>query len=219
MLSACEQDPPSEFSRKSADSNATASDLLRDAQRNDPEAWKLLFDRYSSLIRFWCRKSGFTDDETDDVVQTAMTRVWVYLPKFRKDGEKAAFRRWLRTITITIIADRLRANGKHPRAAGGSGAIDVLNGIPEPDENSGDSKTHARNAAMMWEIMDFVEDEFQERTWRAFLMVCFEKKTSSEAAEALKMSPTAVRLAKARVLRRLRDEAERRLGHPPDFGK
>jgi RNA polymerase sigma-70 factor (ECF subfamily) len=210
MRSSDDQDQP-ERPRKPHDSNATASDLLREAQRNDPEAWKVLFAKYSPFIRYWCWKSGFTADETDEVVQTAMTRVWVYLPKFRKDGEKAAFRRWLRTITLTIINDRLRSNGKQPRAAGGSGAIDMMNSIPDDVHDEGSSDIPGKgNKSLVWEIMDYLEDEFQDKTWRAFLLVILEKRTSSEVAEELGMTPTAVRLAKARVLRRLRDEAERR---------
>lgn len=202
----------------SHDSNATASDLLREAQRNEPEAWKLLFDRYAPLIRYWCRRSGFTPEETDDVVQTAMTRVWVYLPKFRKDGEKAAFRRWLRTITLTIIADRLRALGKQPRAAGGSGAVEIMESIPDKlEEGSSDLRTKA-DQKLVWEIMDYIEDEFQGNTWQAFLYLVLEKKNSTEVAEILNMSSTAVRLAKARVLRRLRDELNRRAAEtgPPE---
>lgn len=211
------QGPPDQPSSKPFDSNATASDLLGKAKRNDPEAWKVLFDRYAPLIRYWCRKSEFTADETDEVVQTAMTRVWVYLPRFSKDGEKAAFRRWLRTITLTIIADRSRTSGKHPRATGGTGALDMMNAIPDGEVEEGSSDVPSKeNRSLVWEIMDYLEDEFQEKTWRAFLMVFLEKQTSSEAAAELGMSPTAVRLAKARVLRRLRDEAKKRTGRPTD---
>ncbi|MGE3316083.1 MAG: RNA polymerase sigma factor [Planctomycetaceae bacterium] len=214
MRSSDGHEPPDQSRNRSQDSNATASDLIGKAKSNDPEAWKVLFDRYAPLIRYWCRKSGFTADETDEVVQTAMTRVWVYLPRFSKDGEKAAFRRWLRAITLTIIADRLRQNGKNPRAAGGTGAIDLMNAIPDhpPEDGSSDAPSK-KERSLVWEIMDYLEDEFQEKTWRAFLMVFLEKRTSTEAAEELGMSPTAVRLAKARVLRRLRDEATKRAGN------
>ena len=54
--------------------------------------------------------------------------------------------------------------------------------------------------------MALVREEFEERTWEAFWRVTVEGQTSTAVADALSMTPAAVRQAKSRVLRRLREE-------------
>ena len=54
--------------------------------------------------------------------------------------------------------------------------------------------------------MSLVRDQFEERTWRAFWRVAVEDRSPSEVAEELGITANAVRQAKSRVLRRLREE-------------
>ena len=56
--------------------------------------------------------------------------------------------------------------------------------------------------------LELVRAEFEDRTWQAFWRVTVEEKTTADVAEALGISVNAVRLAKSRVLRRLRTELE-----------
>ena len=57
-----------------------------------------------------------------------------------------------------------------------------------------------------WQLVDRLEDAFEPTTWQAFWLTTFENLNSIEAAGALNITPAAVRLAKARVLRRIREE-------------
>ena len=54
--------------------------------------------------------------------------------------------------------------------------------------------------------MDLVRVEFADKTWRAFWRTAVEGVAAKDAAEELGVSPDAVRMAKSRVLRRLREE-------------
>ena len=54
-----------------------------------------------------------------------------------------------------------------------------------------------------------VQNEFEERTWKAFLGMAIEGKSASEVGAALGLNAGAVRMAKCRVLNRLRREAGR----------
>jgi RNA polymerase sigma-70 factor (ECF subfamily) len=56
--------------------------------------------------------------------------------------------------------------------------------------------------------VDRLEDEFEESTWQAFWLTVIENRTAPEAAACLEMTPNAVRIAKWRVLSRLRDAAD-----------
>ena len=51
-----------------------------------------------------------------------------------------------------------------------------------------------------------IRNEFEDRTWQAFWRVTVECQPSDMVAESLEMTPAAVRQAKSRVLRRLREE-------------
>ena len=53
-----------------------------------------------------------------------------------------------------------------------------------------------------------IRGEFEERTWQAFYRVTVEGQAAKDVAEDLGVTPSAVRLAKSRVLRRLREEME-----------
>jgi len=54
--------------------------------------------------------------------------------------------------------------------------------------------------------LELVVAEFQEKTWRAFVLHGIEGKRAADVAKELGMSETAVYVAKCRVLSRLRLE-------------
>ena len=57
-----------------------------------------------------------------------------------------------------------------------------------------------------------IRSEFEEQTWRAFWLSAVEGRDSPSVAAELGMSPVAVRIAKSRVLARLREEADGLIG-------
>jgi RNA polymerase sigma-70 factor (ECF subfamily) len=60
--------------------------------------------------------------------------------------------------------------------------------------------------------LESIHGEFHERTWQAFWRVVVEGRTTSDVGAELQMTPGAVRVAKCRVLLRLRQV----LGDAPD---
>ncbi len=203
--------PPAHPANEDHGPESTASDLMNDAKRMDPNAWKTLVERYSWLIRQWCHRSGLSGENADDVVQNVLGQVALYLPSFQFDGKRASFRRWLRTVTRTQIAEFHRNNARHPQAAGGTTANVWIVQIPQPDESSVDSSDSGGGADLqfeqVWEIVERLGDEFAGPTWQAFWATAVENRTSAEVGRALGMTANAVRLAKARVIQRFRTEA------------
>ncbi len=189
-------------------SDSTASDLLNAAKRMDPQAWRGLLDRYSWLVFQWCRNAGLNADDAADVLQTVVAQVAVYLPAFEKDGEKGAFRRWLRTITRTKLAEFRRTDVKQPHGAGGSSALECILAVADEPDSSGSVRPGLDAIReRFWNLVDRLEDVIEESTWQAFWLTTVENRTSTEAGTLLNMTPNAVRLAKGRVLQRLREEA------------
>jgi RNA polymerase sigma-70 factor (ECF subfamily) len=60
---------------------------------------------------------------------------------------------------------------------------------------------------MVWDTkgLELIRGDFQELTWRAFWRTAVENQAPAEVGPALGMSKAAVRQAKARVLRRLKE--------------
>jgi RNA polymerase sigma-70 factor (ECF subfamily) len=54
--------------------------------------------------------------------------------------------------------------------------------------------------------LDLVRAQFEDRTWQAFWKVAVENASPADVAGQLGMTPTSVRQAKSRVLRRLKVE-------------
>jgi len=191
-----------------SDADSTASLLLSAARRMEAAAWQELLDRYSWLVFQWCRNAGLNGEDAADVVQTVMCDVSASLAEFQKDGKKAAFRRWLRTITNRRVADFHRADVKQQRGEGGSSAQRRILEVADHEDSSLSERPEiARLRQRLWSLLELLENEVDESTWQAFWLTTVEDRTSIEAAKLLEMTPNAIRLAKGRVLRRLRDNA------------
>jgi RNA polymerase sigma-70 factor, ECF subfamily len=186
--------------------DSTASDLLGAARRLDPQAWQELVDRYSWLIVRWCRQEGLSADDAPDVLQAVLLRVVQHLGEFRKDGRTAAFRRWLRTLTRSQVADFRRRAAKQPRGDGGSSAQRRFLEVAEANSRAESSTRIELLLERFWKLVDRLEEAFEPTTWQAFWLTVFEDLNSREASQVLGITPAAVRLAKARVLRRIRQE-------------
>lgn len=193
-------------------SDSTASDLLSAARAMSPAAWETLSGRYSRLVVFWIHKSGVAPQSVPDVLQAVMLKVAAYLPTFEKDGKKASFRRWLRTITNSQVAEFQRRDGRQTVADGGSDALNRMLALPAPLDPS--SAAELAKEGRLDDLLEQVKTECPSTTWQAFWLTTVESQTSSEVAEELGITANAVRLAKARVLRRLRERAIERESAP-----
>jgi RNA polymerase sigma-70 factor (ECF subfamily) len=187
-------------------SDSTASDLLAAAKRLEPRAWQELVDRYSWLVLRWCRQEGLDGDDARDVLQAVLLRVVQNLDRFEKDGQTAAFRRWLRTLTHSQVADFRRTAANQPRGHGGSSAQVRLSAVAEGGPRAAISPRIVSLLDRFWQLVDRLEETIEPSTWQAFWLTTFENLNSAEAAQMLRMTPAAVRMAKARVVRRIREE-------------
>jgi RNA polymerase sigma-70 factor, ECF subfamily len=187
-------------------SDSTASGLLSAAKRLEPGAWQELVDRYSWLILRWCRQDGLSTDDARDVLQAVLLRVVQHLGRFEKDGRTAAFRRWLRTLTHSQVADFRRKTAQQPRGHGGSSAQVRMMAVVERGPRATASPRLNSLLERFWQLVDRLEETIEPSTWQAFWLTTFEDRNSAQAAQMLGMTPAAVRMAKARVVRRIREE-------------
>jgi len=129
------------------------------------------------------------------------------LARFRREHEGDSFRAWLRGITRNILLQHFRRADRQPRASGGTDALARLQHVaeaepPEADEDDSPSELEA----LRRRALELVRGQVEERTWRAFWLTAIEGRSPNDIAPGLGVSPTAVRMAKSRVLHRLKEQ-------------
>ncbi|MBM4072665.1 MAG: sigma-70 family RNA polymerase sigma factor [Planctomycetes bacterium] len=169
----------------------------------DALAWQRLVDLYTPLIRGWLARHGLQASDADDLTQEVLRIVVQELPSFRHDLRTGAFRRWLKNILLNRLRifwrQRRPATGDHDR---------ILNQLEDPDSAPSRLWDQEHDQHVTRRLLELIEPEFEPASWRAFQMLMLEGKSTADTAAGLGLTPNAVRIAKSRVLRRLRQEIE-----------
>jgi RNA polymerase sigma-70 factor, ECF subfamily len=187
-------------------SDATSPSLLLRVQANQAGAWDRLVDLYAPLVYHWCRRADLGPDDAADVFQEVFRAVAAHVGTFRRDRDGDTFRGWLRTITRNKVRDHFRAQADRPLAAGGTDAQRRLHAVPDPLPAEPDPSELDLVHRQLHRVLEEIRGEFEPRTWQAFWQVQMDGRGTDEVGAALGLTPAAVRKAKFRVLRRLRQE-------------
>jgi RNA polymerase sigma-70 factor, ECF subfamily len=198
----------------SRDALPTSRTLLQRARKNDSRAWQELVELYAPLVYFWCRRGNVIEQDIPDVVQDVFRAVVAGLGGFRKERASDTFRGWLRTVTRSKVADYYRRVGRETHAVGGSTAqrriqripadIEPAEGLTPDSENTGDEQLAV--AALHHRALQLIREHFDPKTWQAFWRVAVDGQSATDVAAELGMKAGTVRVAKSRVLQRLRRE-------------
>ncbi len=190
----------------------TSASLLLRVRGLDADAWIRLSSLYGPVVYGWCRRGGLQDNDAADAVQDVFRSVFQGISEFRgaPDGVAgSSFRGWLWTITRNQIRLFYRRQGNVPQAVGGTDAqvrfaaqSDALNdSTEEPD-------AELTRRQILHRAVDLVRGDFNETTWQAFVRVALQGHSIPDVAAELGLTDNAVRQAKFRVLRRLREELD-----------
>ena len=177
-----------------------ASLLLRLRRPDEQAAWQRFIDLYTPLLYSWACRMGLPAQDAADLVQDVFVALVQKLPQFTYDPGKS-FRAWLRTVAENRWRDALRKKDptKSDEAALAracvSGETDAL----------WEAEYRERVFGRAVQIM---RSDFEEKTWKACWALIVEGMSGAEVADSLGMSIAAVYAAKARVLRRLRQELD-----------
>lgn len=186
-------------------------------RQNDAQAWDRLVTLYAPLVAHWCRRCRLPEADTADVFQEVFQAVATHIAGFRNDRPSDTFRGWLRTITSNKLNDYFRRRGHEPRGVGGSEAHQRLARVPAPPRGGAagsddsvlepaPSEDAAVERRLFRRALEMIRGEFEPRTWEAFWRTAVEGRSAKDVADELAMTPGAVRVAKSRVLQRLRAE-------------
>ena len=189
----------------SSDPDSTSTSLLRQVKDQDPGAWERLGELYGPMVYAWCRQAGLGEADISDVVQNVFSSVFKSVARFQRDGPNGSFRGWLWKITRNEVLMLFRRQAKEPRAAGGTDAQEAIQQVPEVFASERLPTTTGSRALLVRRAVDMLQDAFEPHTWQAFWRTTVDGQPAPEVAEELGMTPVAVRQAKYRVLKRLRD--------------
>ena len=189
------------FHMRRSTSPPTSKSLILKLRLGDEAAWERMVLLYGPLICGWCRRSLLGPEETEDVTQDVFRTVAQSIDRFRLDTGQSTFRGWLRTVFKSRVVDHIRRN-RGPRAVGGS-AIAWLENAPDCD---GGNTLDLDTQELFRRVLDLIQGEFSAGAWKAFWLTVVEERSAKDAAEQLAMTPGAVRQAKYRILRRVREE-------------
>lgn len=183
----------------------TSLTLLERVRGRDPAAWQRLVHLYGPLVQAWCRHWGVTGPDAEDIAQDVFQAVSVGLDDFRRDRPGDTFRGWLKGIARHKLLDHLRRRQRRPAAQGGTDAYLRFEQLADPDADLPDDSA-ADLSGLYHRALELVQAEFEPKTWQAFWRVTVDGLPTAAAATELGLSGPAVRMAKSRVLRRLREE-------------
>ena len=183
----------------------TPLSLLERARSKDQQAWSRLAALYRPLVVYWCRRAHCPETDLEDVAQEVFAGVAAGLGEFRRDRPGDSFRGWLRGIARNQVLLHFRRNHGRPRPVGGSDAQGRLQDVADPLPDCEEDEA-AQVSELYRRAVEQVRGEFEPHTWQIFWRTVIEGRSPATLAEELGITPAAVRQAKSRVLRRLKQE-------------
>jgi RNA polymerase sigma-70 factor (ECF subfamily) len=183
--------------------NVTSLSLLERLRNREQDAWQRLVQLYGPLVRYWCVRWGARQEDAEEIAQETFLAAAGGLDKFERRGA-GSFRGWMRGITRHKLLDHFRKQYGQPAAAGGTDAFQRLHDLPDGKTSAGEQASEV--SGLYHRALDLIRSELEERTWLAFWYTAVEGRETGAVAAQVGMSPVAVRIAKSRVLNRLRRE-------------
>jgi RNA polymerase sigma factor (sigma-70 family) len=172
---------------------------------SDSAAWRQLVELYTPYIQSWLRRQTLQSADVEDLTQEVLRSVVAALPDFQHDLRRGAFRRWLRTITVNHLRSFWRVRRPQTLTKDAEMLLDQLED-PASDPSRLWDEEHDRHVVRR--LLEWIQGEFEPTTWRAFQLVVLEGRSAGDAAAELGISANAARIAKSRVLARLRQESD-----------
>jgi RNA polymerase sigma-70 factor (ECF subfamily) len=185
--------------------SATSLTLLARIRAGDDSGWRTVVQLYSPLVLYWCRRWGIEGADADDLAQEVFQASATQIDRFRRERAGDTFRGWLRGIAHHKALAYWRGKERLAEPVGGSEAWRRLQEVAEPDAPP-DTEEAAQMSALYHRAVQLLRSEFEERTWRAFWRTAVDDQPAAAVAAELGMTANAVRMAKSRVLHRLREE-------------
>jgi RNA polymerase sigma-70 factor, ECF subfamily len=189
--------------------SVTSMSLL-ERLRVQPSAadWERFHEVYRPLIIRWLLRVPGLGDEADDLAQEVLVIVFQEIVSFERERE-GSFRAWLRQVAVNRVRKYWRGRAKRPHVGVGVGSEteDFLNNLEDSSSDLASEWDRDHDRHVFERLLTMVKPDFQTETWEAFRRFVFDGVPAAQVAVEMGVSTNAVILAKARILKRLREEA------------
>ena len=195
------EEQPDDASREDSLYATRASIFLRlraDGTIDRELGWNEFTEKYSRVIAGFARNAGLKAQEVDDVLQDVLMGFFRVSADFNYDPSKGRFRGYLKRVTLNAIRSRYRR--RRPD----------VNLDPEWEPPAHDEVTDAAwdrqwTEQLLYRAMDQVRERVEERTWKSFELYGMRGAAIDAVAEETGMTPQAIRHAKMRITRQIRE--------------
>jgi RNA polymerase sigma-70 factor (ECF subfamily) len=181
-----------------------ASLLLRLRDRQDHESWVEFVALYEPVAYRLLRRHGLQDADAREVMQDLLMAVSRSIDRWDPSHQRGSFRGWLRRVARNLVINWLKERERRATAVGGSNLQAMLDKLPAESDPETLEFDHELRRAMFQHAAEQVRTEVQPATWQAFWHTAVLGTPAADAAKKLGMQTGAVRVAKCRVLVRLR---------------
>lgn len=184
------------------------------ASLNDPaseEAWDEFAAVYRPLVIRVARAKGLQHTDADDLAQDVLSAVGKAIGSFTSTGE-GSFRRWLYQITRNLVVNQLTrglfSGRRGPIASGDSEVQKLLSQAPAANDQTATLFRLEYRRACFQQVAEKVKGQFSELAWQCFWLTSVNNQSAEEVASAIGKTPGAVRVARCRVLAKIREETQ-----------
>ncbi len=194
---------------ESFSSGSLTTPSLVNGLRSDQSAhWSRLDLLYGPIIESWILQAGVSASEVADVRQDVLSSVAQNIAQYKHTPNvTGSLRRWMWGIARHKIIDYHRRRQRRVVSEGGTAALMKIQQLPEQPYEDSDPDTVSRvRKELCARALAILQNDFVETTWQAFWLTVVEDRSADEVSQQLGMSKQAIRQARYRVLRRLREE-------------
>jgi RNA polymerase sigma-70 factor, ECF subfamily len=181
---------------------STRSSMILELQAPSAHRWSSFVLVYSPLLRFWIDRKQVPAAAQDDILQECLKSIFLGIGEFRRHKfESGSFRGWLRTIVNRRVADYFRVYANDKIAP-----PELVLAVETPEQRDPVELVAEEVALKELEAraLHLIRESTAERTWQMFWLSTIEQVPTSEIAEQFGVTSAGVRVAKARVIERLR---------------
>lgn len=181
-----------------------ASLLLRLRDPLDHDAWVEFVALYEPVVYRVLRRSGLQDADAVEMAQELFLAVNRSIERWQPGAEHGSFRGWLTRVARNLVVSWVRRQRRQvPTSSLQLDELleaDIVEAGPETDEFD-----HELRRALFHRASEQVRNEVRPQTWQAFWEVSVAELSITDTAKKLGMSVGAVRVAKCRIIARLRE--------------
>lgn len=179
----------------------TKQSLLEAIRSNNDVSWREFYETYRPLIVFCAAREELSAEETNDLVQSVMLKIFKMQNTFCYDESMGRFRDYLGTVIRNSIIDLYRAKKRRPEF---TELPPEVSGMDYFEKTWHDEwQNHILDQALIQ-----LQNSVQETTFQAFQLTALEQRPVREVAKFLQISVQNVYEAKSRCLEQLRKKVK-----------